>query len=284
MSARLSSVLVTGSGGFVGRAAVAALRKRGVTVREWPRDVDLLDEKKAAEAVRAIGASHLLHLAWYTEHGVYWSSPLNETWVDASMSLFRAFLDAGGERIVGAGTCAEYDWSAGRCIEGVTPIAPATVYGAAKVSLHRQLEALTSSYAWARIFFLYGPHEAPQRFVASTIRSLLANEPVACRDGSLQRDFLYIDDAGEAMAAIVCGDATGAVNVGSGVALPLGEIASRVAEKLSARERLHVLERSSHEAQLVVADTTRLANGFGFRASIGLDDGLSRTIDWWRAA
>ena len=53
----------------------------------------------------------LIHLAWYAEHGKYWTSPENVRWVEASLALLRGFAAAGGRRVVMAGTCAEYEWS-----------------------------------------------------------------------------------------------------------------------------------------------------------------------------
>lgn len=264
----MKRVLVTGSGGFVGRAAVEALQRRGFDVRGVEaHDTDLLDPAAAAALLRETRPTHLLHLAWVTMHGEYWSSPENEQWVRASEHLFRAFRDAGGERIAGVGTCAEYDWSRGGImIEDVTPLAPSTVYGAAKAALYRSLMAFDPRAAWARLFFLYGPHEAPQRFVPSMMRG------ETCRDPDAVRDFLYVDDAGEALALLVDSRGAGAFNVGSGTAVTLGE----VAEKLSGRP----VPRRETSGDVVVADITRLRN-LGFEPKVSLDEGLRRTMAWW---
>ncbi|WP_342150930.1 NAD(P)-dependent oxidoreductase [Methylorubrum sp. SB2] len=114
-------VLVTGGAGFVGRPAVAALIARGFEIHAVGRRApagahvfhaaDLLDEVSRRAAVRAAGASHLLHLAWVTEPGRYWQAPDNLDWTAASLDLVRGFHEAGGTRAVVAGTCAEYDWT-----------------------------------------------------------------------------------------------------------------------------------------------------------------------------
>ena len=54
--------------------------------------------------------THLLHLAWYAEPGLFWRSPENLRWVEASLRLLRAFAEHGGQRAVMAGSCAEYAW------------------------------------------------------------------------------------------------------------------------------------------------------------------------------
>ena len=130
-------------------------------------NVNLLDAGEAEDLVSCVKATHMLHLAWYTEHKKYWTSPANENWVKASLALAQAFRSHGGERAVMAGTCAEYDWRYGRCIEGKTPLSPATLYGRCKNALREKVELFSKeggmSFAWGRIFFLYGPYEYPDR-------------------------------------------------------------------------------------------------------------------------
>ena len=110
----VSRVLVTGAGGFLGRHAVAALLERGheviaVTSRQpvaedrpglrWVR-CDLLGPHAPKDLTAAARASHLLHLAWYAEHGAFWSSLQNLEWVGASLRLLQAFRESGGGRAV----------------------------------------------------------------------------------------------------------------------------------------------------------------------------------------
>src|SRR5439155_6654344 len=134
-------------------------------------------------AVRALLAAvrptHLLHLAWIATPGVYWTSPENHRWVEASLHLLRCFAAGGGRRAVLTGTCAEYDWSAaGVCHETQTPLRPTTVYGVCKDELRRRAEevcrAAGVSLAWARLFFLYGPGEHPARLFPGVVQALRA--------------------------------------------------------------------------------------------------------------
>ena len=78
----------------------------------------------------------------------------------ASLALLKAFGEQGGERVVMAGTCAEYDWGQGLCLESVTPRKPSTVYGTCKNALQEILSIYSNQFglssAWGRIFFLYG--------------------------------------------------------------------------------------------------------------------------------
>ena len=103
-------VLLTGASGFLGRSVVELLSRQGIeTVVAGRREphgvlasnflrVDLLGSIDFDELVRSSGTTHLLHLAWYAEHGKYWTSPLNLRWIDATIRLTEAFCLAGGQK------------------------------------------------------------------------------------------------------------------------------------------------------------------------------------------
>ena len=244
--------MLTGATGFVGRHTLTALvesghdvhavaRRRGpaLTGVTWHED-DLL---AGCEVVGEVEPEILVHLAWYAEHGKFWSSPENVRWVEASLALLRAFAAAGGRRAVLAGTCAEYEWSREVYPEDAIKC-PATLYGAAKHGLHTIASAYAEqaglSLAWGRLFFLYGPYEAPERFVPSLVRSLLAGEPVAMTSGEQRRDFLHAADAGAAFAALADSEVVGAVNVSSGETVVLRELAQQIGRLIGRGELLQI--------------------------------------------
>jgi nucleoside-diphosphate-sugar epimerase len=289
-------VLVTGASGFVGRNTLAALAARGFEVHAVARNppaessvqwhaADLLAPVELDELVAGVRPTHLLHLAWYAEHGRFWDAPENVDWVAASLRLLRAFAAAGGHRAVFAGTCAEYDWT-GDCCSAATPLAPATPYGAAKDALRRVVDAaapgLGVSHAWGRIFFVFGPGEPPTRVVASVARALVRGEPVDCTSGEQVRDFLYAGDLGEAFAALVDTDAVGAFDLGSGVGIRLATLLLRLQE-LAGRDGLVRLGGlgARPEPARIVAEPNRLTAAVGW-APGDLDAGLEATLAWWR--
>ena len=178
--------------------------------------------------LRAVQPSHVLHLAWYVEHGRFWAAPENLDWVGATLSLARAAAEAGATRFVGTGTCIEYDWSdqesAGQpgLRRESDPLAPTFLYGEAKAACYRLLSAaapgLGLSFAWGRLFHLFGPGENPARLVASLIAAMRAGKAAEIGSGRQLRDFMATQDAGAALAALCASGVTGAVNVASGEA------------------------------------------------------------------
>ncbi|HXG70644.1 MAG TPA: NAD(P)-dependent oxidoreductase [Gemmatimonadaceae bacterium] len=294
----MTRVLVTGATGFLGRQVVPALVRAGVEVHavtsgvsrededhdaRWHR-ADLLDRERMVSVVNSVKGDTLLHLAWFAKPPHYWHDLDNIRWTAASLELARAFVAAGGTRIVAAGTCAEYDWRSGYCVEASTPIAPASLYGASKAAFGGLLQVFAAEAgieaAWARLFFLFGPNDAPSRLVPSLITRLHAGEVAVCTSGSLLRDYLYVTDAAEAMVALSATHVTGAVNVASGVPVAISTIASAIARHMRRPDLLR-LDDGSSDYPLVAARVERLTREVGWRPRFDLETGLDETIRWW---
>jgi nucleoside-diphosphate-sugar epimerase len=232
----------------------------------------------------------VLHLAWCVEHGAFWTDPANALWVAATKDLARAAAAAGCRRFVGVGTCYEYDWpSDGDCIEGVTPLVGHTPYDIAKAECRSALRALFAdtgvSFAWARLFFLFGPNEDPRRLVSSVARALLHAEPALCSRGLAVRDFLDVRDAGAALAAITLAGVTGDINVGSGDGARIADVASLLGDLAGRRDliRLGALPDRADEPPRIVADAARLKEDAGFRPRFDLQHGLKDALTFWKA-
>jgi nucleoside-diphosphate-sugar epimerase len=298
----MSGVLVTGASGFVGLPVIVELARRerevhALTTRAAPPQVpgvrwhraDLGDASAAESLIGDIAPSQLVHLAWYVEHGRFWTAPENVLWVEHSLRLLRAFARAEGGRAVMLGTCAEYDWSAADepLSEYASPLAPATLYGVAKDALRRVASAYADEagfeLAWGRPFFFYGPRENPGRLVSSVVRALLAGEAVDTTSGEQRRDFLHVDDVAGAVVALLESPVVGPVNIASGKGIPVSEVVDRIAQAIG---RPELLRRGAlpdrPEPSLLVADIARLAGEVGFRPRWDLADGLADTVRWWK--
>jgi len=297
-------VLLTGARGFIGRHCLEPLVAGGWEIHAVGRGeppasapgchwhgADLHDHARLAGLVGGVSPTHLLHLAWHAGPDVY-SAPENVAWIDTSLRLLEAFRDAGGRRAVLAGSCAEYDWSppsgSSSLSEKTTPCRPASAYGEAKHALRLRSEALLReagmSGAWARVFFVYGPGEHPGRLVSSVVRSLLAGEEALCTHGEQLRDYLYVGDVADALVRLLASDVEGPINVASGRPVALRELVERAARLLGgeALVRLGALPARPGEPAALVADVGRLAGELGWKPATPLDEGLARTVEWWR--
>jgi len=294
----MKRLLLTGATGFIGRHCLELLPMEKIfeihavsskTLKSdrsgiiW-HQADLLDSKQVSGLLAQIRPSYLLHLAWHTDPENCYTSAENFRWVEAGLTLLREFALNGGQRIVVAGTCAEYDWKYGYCTENITPLMPTTLYGICKHSLQILLAAFSKqtglSSAWGRIFFVYGPNDYPSKLVSSVTRSLLQGNPALCSHGNQIRDYLYVQDVADAFVEILKSDVQGPVNIASGIPVSLKEIIYKVAEKLERKDliRLGALPSSPDEPDLIVGSVSRLSNEVGWQPKYDLDKGLDNTI------
>jgi nucleoside-diphosphate-sugar epimerase len=285
-------ILVTGASGFIGQHMPALLHARGFETHITARGtlpetagitahgVDLLRQDEAQRLIKDIRPDIIIHTAWYVAHGRFWTAPENTDWLEASTALAAYAAEAGTRRFVGLGTCAEYATEAGDDAypwPETRPIAPATPYGEAKATLARRLSEMAEararfSFAWARLFHLFGPGENPARLVPSIMLALREGREAQCASGRPVRDFISTQNAAAAIAALATSDITGPVNIGSGAPISIAAMARLIAE-IAGRPyllRLGALPDRPNEAPYMVAHTGRLRREVGFTAPVSL--------------
>ena len=268
-------VLLTGAIGFIGRHVLADLRQQGIETvavgRTRPEDyegdfitADLLQPEAPAQVIDLARPTHLIHLAWYTEHGAYWTSPLNLRWLDASVRLTEAFCAAGGKKLIAAGTCAEYDWTIGYCREDSSPLAPTTLYGTAKDATRRLLAALCAAadvtFAWGRIFMPYGEGEDERRLIPSLIAVFEGRREPFGVNGAAYRDFLNVKDVARAFTCLLRPEARGVYNISSGQPTRIADLVLRIADALGGdvRRVLDLAPSRLGEPELLLGDNRKL--------------------------
>jgi nucleoside-diphosphate-sugar epimerase len=294
----LERVLVTGATGFIGQHMPALLRVRGYETHITARgaatattgitahQVDLLRQDEAQRLIKDLRPAIIIHTAWYVAHGRFWTAPENTDWLEASTALAAYAAEAGTRRFVGIGTCAEYTTEAG---DDAYPwpetrrIAPATPYGEAKATLARRLKEMAEgrarfSFAWVRLFHLFGPGENPARLVPSIMLALREGREAQCASGRPVRDFISTRNAAAAIAALATSDVTGPVNIGSGAPISIAAMARLIAE-ITGRPyllRLGALADRPNEPPYMVAHTGRLRREVGFTAPVSLASELRK--------
>ncbi len=297
-------ILVTGGTGLIGRHAIKELKSLGHDVfaitRSFKSMEPVLDTVFVECDMLARNADFLtlfaglqidtlLHLAWETEHGKFWNANSNSAWLSSSLRLADCFLKAGGQRIVCAGTCVEYDApDIGPCIPGQTPLNPIHPYSISKDALRRMLNWMTrshaASFAWGRVFMVMGPDESPNRLVPYLINALLRGQPALCSSGRQIRDFMHAKDLGSAFAHLACSDYDGELNMCSGQQVAIADIVNRLADMLGHPELVKLGARpdKAGDPPNLWGENNILRQQIGFTPMFTLDSSLEDVINWWR--
>lgn len=292
----MKRLLITGSTGSIGTQCLKLVNTKEYDVHTISsknttdslfesHTLDLLDLSKITTLIKKINPTDILHLAWTTEHGKYWSDLNNLSWIQSTIEILKAFNGKNANKIVISGTCAEYDWNYSVCQEDTTPCNPRTLYGISKHSLHSLVRAFSNetkiNYAWGRLFFVYGEYENKARIIPYTINQLLKNKKPEFSNLSQARDFIHVYDAANILMKLLTNDINGVFNIGSGQKIELKDLVTLIAKKMSKLDLIDV-RHETHNSHILVADMSKLnaiLNNFNYK--FNLNNGLEHTIDCW---
>jgi GDP-L-fucose synthase len=308
MSWQEATVLVTGGGGFLGKHVVAQLAERGCRRCVAPRraEYDLTRPGDAARLLRDTRPDVVIHLAAVVGGiGANQANPgrfFYDNLVMGASLIEQARLQGVG-KFVAVGTVCSYpkftpvpfreeDLWAGYPEETNAP------YGIAKKALLVQLQAYREQYGFRGIYLiptnLYGPGDhcdpASSHVIPAVIRKCCeavrngSPEIVLWGDGTPTRDFLYAEDAAEGIAlATESYEDAAPVNLGSGQEVSIREIAERIAALTGFRGRVAWDTSRPNGQPRRCVDSSRAEKAFGFTARTPIDEGLRRTVEWYRA-
>jgi nucleoside-diphosphate-sugar epimerase len=297
-------VFITGAGGFLGTHLTRKLLSEGCEVAALIRGsatpwrlADIADQlflirgdlssPTWMDQLKRWQPEVGFHLAWYVEPGKYLQAHENLVSMTGSLSLLVELIACGCRRIVMVGTCAEYDTDVGYLRED-GPTRPASLYGTAKLCtglLGRQLAAESDvDFAWARLFYPYGPYEDSRRAVPALVRALMRGQRFAASAGDQVRDYVHAEDIASALWHVVHHRLTGVYNVCSGVPITIRGMMETVAQLTIGRVDLIDFGRMPNRAwepPMICGDNHRLRST-GWSPRFSLVEGLRDTVQWWQ--
>jgi nucleoside-diphosphate-sugar epimerase len=299
--AKLDTVFVTGATGFLGSHLLEYLGHRGaaISILARGRPDQLAQEIPRLNVVRGdlshafsiSDASTVFHLAAQAHVGHALDDPAQtfETNTAGTITVLEAVRRSPSvEKFVFVSTAHVYGTPRYIPIDEQHPVHAQEPYAASKLAAEAFISAYSSSYGMpmviARLFNTYGPRQHPDFVVPSIIRQALTHDSLTLGNLTPTRDFTYVDDVVEALLRLA--DAgEGIYNVASGVEVSIDALVTHVAKIL--RKHITVASQRAQRRSATIeidrmwADISRIKT-LGWQPRVGLSDGLTRTIEWWR--
>jgi len=252
------------------------------------RDRELVRELVAGVDV-IVNAAAESHVEKSIEHG---ASEFVRTNVEGTQILLDAIRDTPVERFVLISSSEVYGTAESVPMHEEHPLNPRSPYAGTKAGSDRLAYSYFVTYGLpiviVRPFNNYGPRQHPEKVVPRFITQALSDEPLTIHgDGHASRDWLYVFDDAEAIEAVIDApleDVAGEVlNVATGVDVSVSEVADLVLGLLRKPPELkqHVDERLG-QVDRHIGSTEKAERVLGWRARTAFEDGLERTVAWYR--
>jgi len=252
------------------------------------RDIDLVRDIVAEVdvIVNAAAESHV------EKSILYGGSEFVRTNVEGTQILLDAMRGQPVERFVLISSSEVYGTAERVPMDEEHPLNPRSPYAGTKAGADRLAYSYFVTYELpiviVRPFNNYGPRQHPEKVIPRFVTQALRDEPLTVHgDGHASRDWLYVDDDAEAIAALIetpieaiAGEV---VNVATGIDIPVEEIADKVLDALGKPRSLkvHVSERPG-QVDRHIGSTEKMERLTGWRARTSFDEGLARTVAWYR--
>jgi nucleoside-diphosphate-sugar epimerase len=307
----MASYLITGGAGFIGSHLTEELARRGQTVRVVDSlitgkranlahvpDVELVEGDLADTAVAArvvTGMDYVLHQAAIPSVPRSVQDPItsNRANVTASLNILVAARDAGVKRLVYAGSSSAYGNTPTLPKREDMPPNPLSPYALQKLVGEQYCQMFTELYGFEtvaiRYFNVFGPRQdpgSPYSGVISLFSTALleGRQPIIYGDGEQTRDFTYIANVVDGVlracdAPNVAGEV---INVATGGRISLNELLRVMNRIVGSKVQAVHMDARAGDVTDSQADITKAQTLLGYAPTVGLEEGLRRTLEWCR--
>jgi UDP-glucose 4-epimerase len=309
---RDAQVLVTGGAGFIGSHLVERLVADGAAVHVLTSEVsslypgrlleikdqitihegNVVDRSAMDSVARKVRPQIIFHMAAFTHVGKSWTrvDECIQTNVQGTVSLLQALNDVGYERFINFGTSEIYGDIPSPFREDaiVNPISP---YAVSKYAAERFCRMFQRSFGWPlvmlRPFNAYGPGQTPDRVIPEIIARAVRGDELAMTQGLQTREFNYVTDLvdGFVRAALTPGIEGEVINIGCGEDVSMREIATTILDLMGnpITPKFGALPERPAEIMEMRCDNTKARTLLGWEPKHSLREGLTKTIEWYRA-
>ena len=301
-------VLVTGGGGFIGSNLVRALLERGDEVRVLDNfstgnranlddlDVQVVEgELRSYERVHAAvrGVEIVFHLGALGSVPRSVQDPLTSSAVniEGTLNVLLAARDEGVRRVVYSSSSSVYGTRRELPVPESSPPDPISPYGVAKLAAERYCISFSRVYdsfetVVLRYFNVFGPRQSPFSQYAAVIplfvTAIAEGRPITIHgDGGQSRDFTYVTNVVDAtMLAAEAAEANGRIfNVAAGSPGSVNDVADTIGRILGKPVEKEFLPPRPGDIRDSWADIAAAREVLGFEPTVGLEEGLRRTVE-----
>ena len=209
--------------------------------------------------------------------------------IDYTVQALKLAEKLGCKKFIGTGSQAEYGRVEGK-VSPNTQANPETAYGIAKLAAGRLSNVMANQigieHIWTRILSVYGPYDNENTMIMSSIREMLENKksPEYTKAEQLW-DYIYIDDVAKALYLIgEKGKNNSIYCIGSGKQEPLYSYIKEIKNQINKNIQLKLgaKEYGQNQVMNLCADITNLTEDTGFTPEINFEEGISKTIKWYK--
>lgn len=297
----MKKALVTGANGFVGGAVVRELIANGIEVIALDREGncgnipeqakfiphELSESTKLPEVISDRDIDVFYHFAWAGSAGAARADvDLQLDNVRWTVDCLRSAKEMDCKKFVCAGSIMEHETVSAVYRQDNKP-GPGYIYGSGKLAAHTICSSVATDIGidlvWAKITNAYGAGELSPRFVNTTIRKIIRNEPLEFTSGTQNYDFVYIDDVARAFRLIgEKGKAFRHYLIGSSNARPLREFVLEMKAALAPEKEFKFgdVPFTGVNLPLDEFDTSLTEKDTGFKAQISFAEGIKRTAEY----
>ena len=311
-------ILITGADGFIGSHLTEMLFKKGFEVTAlsqynsfsnwgWLEDIncknnikiisgDIRDVNFCRKATKDIDI--IFHLAALIAIPYSYTSPYSyiETNVNGTFNICQAALDNNVQRVIHTSTSEVYGSANYVPIDEKHILQPQSPYSASKIGS----DAIAMSYynsfdlkvSILRPFNTYGPRQSSRAVIPNIITQIIDKniKKISIGDTSPTRDFTYVEDTCNGFLSVAENKNTigETINIGSNFEISISDLIEKIKSIMNSDKSIAIDKRrirpEKSEVQRLYCDNSLIKNLTGFKLNNSFDEGLSKTIDWFRNA
>lgn len=311
-----SKVLVTGAGGFIGSHLAEELVRRGAAVKAFVRYnsrndrglieilpsqvkdsmevimADLRNPEAIQSAARDIDIVFHLAALIAIPYSYVYPREVAETNVMGTLNILDAAKQYGIKKIIHTSTSEVYGTAQYAPIDEQHPLQGQSPYSASKIGADKLVESYVRSFdipvATVRPFNTYGPRQSARAVVPTIISQALTQDEMHLGSLFPTRDLTYVKDIVDGFIKAAESDKCvgEVINLGSGFEISIGDLAQKILNLL--KKETKIVSESNRkrppksEVKRLIADTSKAKQLLGWQPTVSLDEGLDRTIEWFK--